>query len=231
MLANCTGCGASNLGISRTDLVLIDGTWYCKKCLSQKGQITCHKCGKRPFFSDEHFKLIDGHYVCTDCMEKMGIIKKYDYIMSAVLSSRPRTVPGPGQPNTRTGNLSALGLLQDLLKSHLEAGEEVKIALAGNAGEGLACSSRHVFVLKSGMATGSITGKKCFKYRWSEISGVEMKEGALYGLIEIQAPGLPSHDAHDISKAKRSENAVTFLAAKKTDFAEALSTLKTHLRA
>ena len=27
MLANCTGCGASNLGISRTDLVLIDGTW------------------------------------------------------------------------------------------------------------------------------------------------------------------------------------------------------------
>ncbi len=228
-LANCTSCGASNLGLGRVDLVLVDGAWYCKKCISQKGKVKCHLCGKEPFSSDEHFKTIDGNYVCTNCMEKQGIMKKYDYIMSVVTSGRPapRTAAAGGDGKV---SLDDLGPLRNLLEENLEPGEKIEVALAGNTGEGLACSSKHVFVLKSGMAAGSITAKKCIKYPWSAISGIEIKEGALYGLIELQGSGLPSYDARDINKAKQSENAVTFLANKRQPFDSALPKLKSYIR-
>jgi len=227
-LANCIDCGASNLGIPRTDLVVIDGAWYCNKCLTKKGTVKCHECGKQPFSSDEHFKTVDGRYLCTGCMEKMDIIRKYDYIMASVRSARSRT--GASTRNTRKHALSALGILQELLERSLEDGEEITLALTGNSGEGLACSSKHVFVLKSGMATGSITGRKCVKYRWNEVTGIELKQGTLYGLVEIKGRGLPSFDVQDLTKAKRSENAVTFLASKKSDFEDALAKMKAHLR-
>ena len=75
------------------------------------------------------------------------------------------------------------------------------------------------------MASGSLTGKKCIKYRWNQITGAEIKEGALYGLIEIQGNGLPSHDVRNISQVKQAENAVTFLMAKKARFRRALRTV------
>lgn len=226
-MANCTDCGISNLGIARTDLVIIDGSWYCKKCLSKKSAIACSKCGKQPFASDEHFKVVDGRYLCTNCMDKLGIMKKYDYVIASVMSKRPR-------PAARTGNapkdISVLGVMQGLLEQNLEAGEQVEVAVLGNTGEGLACSSRHIFILKSGMASGSLTGKKCIKYPWSQVSGLEIKEGALYGLIEIKGRGLKSHDARNISKAKQAENAVTFLISKKNDFENALKTLNSFVQ-
>jgi len=225
-LANCTSCGASNLGIARTDLVIIDGSWYCKRCLSAKGEIKCSKCGKQPFMSDEHFKIVDGEYLCTGCMEKMGITKKYDYIMASVMSKRPK----PAARTVAQNDISVLGGMQALLEQNLEAGEQVEVAVMGNTGEGLACSSKHVFILKSGMASGSLTGNKCIKYPWNQISGIEIKEGALYGLIEIKGRGLESHDARNISKAKQAENAVTFLASKKHEFENALATLSSYVR-
>jgi len=229
-LANCSSCGASNLGIGRTDLVLVDGLWYCKKCIIKKGKIKCHLCGKEPFSSDEHFKTIDGEYLCTSCIEKQGIMKKYDYIMSSVMASRPKPATPPAAAGDGKVSLKALGALGDLLQSNIDPNEEIEVAVVGNTGEGLACSSKHVFILKSGMVTGSITGKKCIKYPWNTVSGIEIKEGALYGLIEIKGTGLPSHDAQDINKAKQSENAVTFLASKRRDFDSAMPKLQSYIR-
>lgn len=229
-LANCSICGASNLGMGRTDLVLVDGIWYCKKCIVKKGKIKCHLCGKEPFSSDEHFKTIDGNYLCTACIEKQGIMKKYDYIMSSVMGSRPKPAAPTAVPTNGKAALKTLGSLADLLQSNIEPDEDIEIALVGNTGEGLACSSKHIYILKSGMVTGSITGKKCVKYPWNTVSGIEIKEGALYGLIEIKGTGLPSFDAQDINKAKQSENAVTFLASKRRDFDSALPKLQSYIK-
>ncbi len=226
-MANCTKCGVSNLGIARTDLIIVNETWYCEKCLTATiGNVSCDKCGKQPFLSGEHFKTIDGQRLCTDCMEKLGIMKKYDYIMSSIMSSRPRAA---ARAATAPRGAEALGTMRKLLEENLEPGEQVEVAVLGNTGEALACSSKHLFILKSGMASGSLTGKKCIKYRWSQITGAEIKAGALYGLIEIQGSGLPSHDARNISKVKQAENAVTFLVAKKHEFEDALKALNTHI--
>lgn len=229
-MANCSICGASNLGMGRIDLVLVDGTWYCKKCIVKKGKVKCHLCGKEPFSSDEHFKTIDGHYLCTACIEKQGIMKKYDYIMSSVMGSRPKPAAPTAAGTDGKAVLKTLGSLADLLQSNIEPDEDIEVALVGNTGEGLACSSKHIYILKSGMATGSITGKKCVKYPWNTVSGIEIKEGALYGLIEIKGTGLPSFDAQDINKAKQSENAVTFLASKRRDFDTALPKLQSYIK-
>ncbi len=216
--------------MGRIDLVLVDGTWYCKKCIVKKGKVKCHLCGKEPFSSDEHFKTIDGNYLCTACMEKQGIMKKYDYIMSSVMGSRPKPAAPTAAGTDGKTALKTLGSLADLLQSNMEPNEDIEIALVGNTGEGLACSSKHIYILKSGMATGSITGKKCVKYPWNTVSGIEIKEGALYGLIEIKGTGLPSFDAQDINKAKQSENAVTFLASKRRDFDNALPKLQSYIK-
>jgi len=224
-LANCVKCGASNLGMGRTDLVIVDETWYCSRCLkSTLGTVSCSKCGNQPFRSGEHFKTINGEVLCTDCMEKQGIMKKYDYVMSSVMS-RPRAARTTQAPR----GLAALGTMKDLLEQNLEPGEEVEVAVLGNTGEALACSSKHLFILKAGMASGSLTGRKCIKYRWNQITGAEIKAGALYGLIEIQGNGLPSHDARNISQVKQAENAVTFLIAKQGEFEDALSTIKQYI--
>jgi hypothetical protein len=225
-LANCVKCGASNLGMGRTDLLIVDETWYCKRCLnSTLGSISCAKCGNQPFRSGEHFKTIDGQMLCTDCMEQAGIMKKYDYVMSTVMAKAKTAKPATQAPR----GLDALGAMKDLLEKNLEPGEEVKVAIVGNTGEALACSSKHVFILKSGMASGSLTGKKCIKYRWNQITGAEIKAGALYGLIELQGNGLPSHDVRNVSQVKQAENAVTFLIAKKGGFEEALKTINKHV--
>ncbi|MFY9358647.1 MAG: PH domain-containing protein [Bacillota bacterium] len=224
-MANCVKCGASNLGMGRTDLIIVDETWYCQKCLKATlGNISCDRCGNVPFRSGEHFKTIDNQMVCTDCMEKAGIMKKYDYVMSAVMSKAKAAKAASPTTQAHRG-LEALGTMKELLEQNLEPGEKVEFAVVGNTGEALACSSKHLFILKSGMASGSLTGKKCIKYRWNQITGAEIKEGALYGLIEIQGNGLPSHDVRNISQVKQAENAVTFLMAKKADFEEALRTV------
>jgi len=224
-VANCVKCGASNLGMGRTDLVIVDETWYCNKCLkSTLGDVSCSKCGNQPFRSGEHFKTIGGALICTECMEKQGLMKKYDYVMSSVMT-RPRAAQTTQAPRS----LDALGSMKDLLQENLEPGEEVEVAVLGNTGEALACSSKHLFILKAGMASGSLTGRECIKYRWSQITGAEIKAGALYGLIEIKGAGLPSHDPKNISQVKQAENAVTFLVAKKGEFEAALQTINRYV--
>lgn len=72
--------------MERVPLVIVDGQWYCEKCLKKlKGKVTCSRCGAEPFVTDVHFKTVDGQYVCTACMEKAGIMKRYEYIMQAIL--------------------------------------------------------------------------------------------------------------------------------------------------
>jgi len=226
-LANCVSCGASNLGINRAPLVIVDGEWYCEDCLpKKKGRVKCHQCGSEAFESDNHFKTVQGHYLCTDCMEKSGIMKKYDYIMQSL--AKNVTVSKP--PTAGSDVAEKLGALRMLLDQNLSPGETVTFAIQGNAGEGLACSSSNIFILKSGMAVGSITGRKCSKFPWSQVKSVDLKLGNLYGILEISDGKMPQYDANDITKAKKADNAITFLLSRKAEFEQALNSIQSYLR-
>lgn len=229
-MSNCISCGVSNIGgFDRSSLVLVDSAWYCEECLpKKKGRVKCQKCGKEPFTSDDHFKTVNGQYMCTECMEKAGIMRKYDYIMQA-LSASIKTSALPQTNAAASSAASALGGLKILLDQNLSPGESVSVSIQGNAGEAIACSRNHVFVLKSGLAIGSITGRKCSKFSWSEVKGVQMKVGNLYGILEIENDRLPVHDPNDITRAKKSDNAVTFLLSRKSEFDQAMSSMRSFL--
>jgi len=229
-LSNCACCGISNIGgIGHTILVLVDGKWYCEDCLpKKKGRVKCQKCGKEPFQSDDHFKTVNGRYMCTECMEKSGIIRKYDYVMQALAdATRHATV---SQASAATSNAaSSLGGLKILLDQNLSPGETVSLSIQGNAGEAIACTRSNVFILKSGLAVGSITGRKCSRYPWSDVKAVQMKVGNLYGILEVESDCLPPNDPNDITRAKKSDNAITFLLSRKGEFDHAVSSMKSFL--
>jgi hypothetical protein len=225
-LANCVSCGVSNLGIERSPLVIVDGEWYCEDCLpKKKGRVRCHQCGKEPFGSDNHFKMEQGQFLCTECMEKAGIMKKYDYIMQSIAKTTGFVKP----PSAGNDIAAGLGGLRILLDQNLSPGETVTYAIQGNAGEALACSKANVFILKSGMAVGSITGRKCCKFPWEQIRSVDLKLGNLYGVLEVTDGRMPAHDANDIAKAKKADNAITFLLSRKSEFDQAVNNIQSYL--
>jgi hypothetical protein len=208
--------------------VIVDGQWFCEDCLpTKKGRVKCAKCGKEPFATDDHFKTVNGQYMCTECMEKAGVLKKYDYIMQTLAAAKPAGAP---QPSAAKNNAAAaLGGLRILLDENLSPGETVTMSLQGSAGEAIACSKNHVYILKSGLAMGSITGRKCSKYAWSDISGVELKAGSLYGVLEVKNSHLPSHDPNDVTRAKKADNAITFLLSRKAEFDHAVTSMLPYL--
>lgn len=239
-MANCVDCGSSNMGIGRVPLTLVDGKWYCTVCLKKANlTVECSDCGNQPFISEEHFKTIDGKMLCTKCMEKKGIMKKYEYIMETVTARRaaqatgttasPASSPSSAPGGNQSANISSLGGMGKVLTENLSPGETVKLAIQGNAGEALACSDNHIFILKVGMAAGSLVGKKCVKFKWQDVDDVEVKAGSLYGFVEIRSRGMPTFDAKDISKAKQSDNAVTFLVQKRGDFDQAMTSIRSYL--
>ncbi len=141
-------------------------------------------------------------------------------------------MPSAGAAARPAGNSDAaanLGGLRILLDENLSPGETVTLSIQGNAGEAFACSKNNLYVLKSGLAMGSITGRKCSKFSWSEVSGVELKAGSLYGVLEVKNPRLPSYDPNDIAKAKKADNAVTFLLSRKSEFDHAMSVMKSFI--
>lgn len=224
-MANCVSCGASNLGMTRAPLVIVDGEWFCDDCLpKKKGRVRCHKCGKSAFDGDIHFKTVNGQFMCTECMEKGGIMKKYDYIMQSVAKTT-----GAPPPSAKNDIAASLGGLRILLDQNLAPGETVTYAIQGNAGEALACSKSNVFILKSGMAVGSITGRKCSKFPWNQVKGVDLKLGNLYGILEVKDGKSPENDANDITKAKKADNAITFLLSRKPEFDQALTNIQSYL--
>jgi len=236
-VANCVSCGVSNFGVGRAALIVVDGQWFCEDCLpSKKGKVKCQTCGTTAFATDDHFKTVNGQYMCTSCMEKAGIVKKHEYVMQALASSVQSGAKSvaPATPATPAGGNSdaaaALGGLRILLDENLSPGESVTLSLQGNAGEAIACSKNNLYVLKSGLAMGSITGRKCSKFPWSEVSGLELKVGSLYGVLEVKNPKLPSHDPNDVTKAKKSDNAITFLLSRKPEFDRALSAMQSYLQ-
>lgn len=228
-LANCVSCGVSNMGVERATLVVVDNEWFCEDCLpKKKGRVKCAKCGREPFTSEEHFKTVDGKYMCTDCMEKAGIVKKYNYVMQAIAATTKAGAAPPLGAATRNA-ASALGGLRILLDQNLSPGETVAISIQGNAGEAIACSRSNVYILKSGLAVGSITGRKCSRYPWSDVEGIQLKAGNLYGVIEVENDHLPAHDPNDVTRAKKSDNAITFLLSRRAEFDQALSSIKSFM--
>jgi len=148
-------------------------------------------------------------------------------VMPSAATSKPATA-GAAAPG-KSDAAASLGGLRILLDENLSPGETVTLSIQGNAGEAIACSRNNLYVLKSGLAMGSITGRKCSKFAWSEVSGVELKVGSLYGVLEVKNPRLPSHDPNDVSKAKKADNAVTFLLSRKSEFDHALSTMQSFI--
>lgn len=225
-MANCVVCSASNLGISRTPLVLVDGEWFCETCLKKsKGSVVCSNCGNRPFESNEHFKKVNGRYLCTACLEQMGIIKKYDYIAQSLAKGSTRTEQG-----NNPGATASLGGLRILLDSNLDPGEVIIDAIAGNAGEGMAYSDKHVFVLKSGVATGSLTGRKCKKIDWINVRDFYVKPGPLYCYVEVIEAGARPTEFKDINQAKKSDTAVTYLSGKQPEFEKFISEMRSRIK-
>jgi len=159
-------------------------------------------------------------------MEKAGIVKKYDYIMQSIAGSKPGGAAPAASKNDAVANLGGLRILLD---ENLSPGESVTFSIQGNAGEAMACSRNNLYVLKSGMAMGSITGRKCSKYAWSELTGFELKAGNLYGVLEARNPRLPSYDPNDVSKAKKADNAITFLLSRKPEFDQVVSTMQSFI--
>lgn len=237
-MANCVSCKASNLGMYRTPLVIVDGEWYCEKCLKkEKGNVVCAKCGNRPFDSNEHFKTVNGQYLCTACMEKQGIIKKYDYIAQSVAGAHGSATHGTAAAAATSaaavqGNgASALSAsLRMLLDGELSPGESIVGAINGNTGEGMAYSKDHLFILKSGTATGSLTGRKCKKFDWVNVRDFVFKLSPVYCWVEVIQAGHSPSDFADVNHAKKSDTAITFLAAKKDEFERFVSEMKSLAR-
>ena len=88
-------------------------------------------------------------------------------VMPSAATSKPATAAAaaPGKSDAA----ASLGGLRILLDENLSPGETVALSIQGNAGEAIACSKHNLYVLKSGLAMGSITGRKCSKFAWSEI--------------------------------------------------------------
>ena len=118
-MANCVKCGASNLGMGRTDLVIVDETWYCNKCLkSTLGDVSCSKCGNQPFRSGEHFKTIGA--LISHRMHGKTRINEEIRLRHVFGDDQAKSSPTTQAPRS----LDALGSMKDLLQENLEPGEE-----------------------------------------------------------------------------------------------------------
>jgi len=61
------------------------------------------------------------------------------------------------------------------------------------------------------------------------VKSVDLKLGNLYGILEISDGKMPQYDANDITKAKKADNAITFLLSRKAEFEQALNSIQSYL--
>jgi Short C-terminal domain len=76
------------------------------------------------------------------------------------------------------------------INAALEPGEQVVLAIVGESGSALVATERRVFVFKKGVTTGSMFGKQLNSWDFSNISGIEVKQGATTRAVVVQVPGV-----------------------------------------
>lgn len=243
-MAECSVCGASNMGMARVSLVVVDRRWYCRPCLQKMvGPVKCAVCGQEAFAGDEHFKTVDGKRMCTTCLEKAGLGDAFSVIMEARMAARVQGPEAPSQvalaggghgaghppggPPAGGGRVQA-GLdssLAALLQENLATGEQVVEVIVGNAGEALAVTDSRLLILKTGVATGSLLGRRCTAFPYRDVRGVDLTVGAVYGFLHVFTAEHPEK-AQDVVGAKKAPNAVTFLASRRGQFDALMARLR-----
>lgn len=220
-MANCVGCSKSNLGVGATKLLWLDGSWYCQQCLrTQKGSLACQGCKRLAFSNDDHFKTIDGRLLCQSCILKAGLT-------FSILAPVSKPGPSSGAASTGDGVVEPLAsALDEVLKQHLQPGEQVHLAINGNPGEALALTNRRVLVLKSGMAAGSLLAKKACAFAYPQITNVKNEAGPLVGVFALHIAGAPAAGLADVNQAKKADNAITYLAKSRDKFDRALQLIR-----
>ncbi|MEW6398333.1 MAG: hypothetical protein AB1503_04080 [Bacillota bacterium] len=240
LVAECSVCGASNMGMARVSLAVVDKRWYCRPCLQKtEGTVKCAVCGKEAFAGDEHFKTVDDKRMCTTCLEKAGLGDAFSVIMEARMAARaqgPQAVTAgvgraddraPGGPS-RGGERAQAGLdsgLAALLQENLTRGEQVVEVIIGNAGEAVAVTDSRLLILKTGMAAGSLLARRCTAFPYREVRGVDLTVGAVYGFLHVLTTEHPEK-AQDVVGAKKAPNAVTFLANRRGQFDALMARLR-----
>ncbi|MFZ5769067.1 MAG: hypothetical protein ACOY3F_10280 [Bacillota bacterium] len=228
-VAECSVCGASNMGMARVSLVVVDRRWYCRSCLQkQEGTVKCAVCGKEAFRGDEHFKTVDGRRMCTTCLERAGLGDAFSVIMEARMASRSAATPTTAAAGARGGERTSPGLessVAALLQESLAPGEQVVAVIIGNAGEALAATDSRLLILKTGLAAGSLLARRCTAFPYREVRGVELTVGAVYGFLHILSADHPEK-AQDVVAAKKAPNAVTFLANRHSQFDSLMTRLR-----
>jgi hypothetical protein len=79
---------------------------------------------------------------------------------------------------------------QGAISSVLEPSEEIALAVRGENGSALVATNRRVFVFKKGITTGAFFGKQLNSWDYSNVSGVEVKQGLTTNAIVVQVPGV-----------------------------------------
>jgi hypothetical protein len=79
---------------------------------------------------------------------------------------------------------------QKAINAALEPDEQVVLAIGGESGSALVATERRVFIFKKGVTTGSMFGKQLNSWDYSNISGVEVKQGVTTHAVVVQVPGV-----------------------------------------
>lgn len=77
---------------------------------------------------------------------------------------------------------------EKLLKENLSEGEEIKVKLKGQSGQGFIVTNKRLYVLKWGFMAGNTFGGRVNAFEFSRISGIEIKKSLLTGTVEILTP-------------------------------------------
>lgn len=106
---------------------------------------------------------------------------------------------------------------EKLLQPNLRKDEKVLTKLRGRFGQGLVVTDRHVFVLKWGYMAGNTFGGRCIGYAYPNITALELKKHATYGLVQILTPATQDNrklsywdTSNNNNDADKSDNAVVF---------------------
>lgn len=77
---------------------------------------------------------------------------------------------------------------EKLLQENLTQGEEIKVKLKGQSGQGFVLTSKRLYVLKWGLMAGNTFGGRANAFEFNRISGIEIKKSLLTGTVEILTP-------------------------------------------
>lgn len=113
---------------------------------------------------------------------------------------------------------------EKLLQENLSEGEEIKVKLKGQNGQGFVVTNKRLYILKWGIMAGNTFGGRVNAFEFSRVSGIEIKKSLLTGTVEILTPANSDQKyggAFDL-KAIQSDNAIKIYRKDYSTFLEAV---------